>query len=168
MLQGRRCLWSLPTGTSDQSLSDLLSRFWIQLDYYWEDTTNVLSSLETLSRFSKLELSLICSYHFFLNIQFGCSCTDTLFVYLWSDSSCEVPSLNAKHLWNMGHFVVQVDLPWILCSLCRVIMISKFYHSHDFWEHAPYLNRVHEDELSSQITYASPFSCSNSQYKCFL
>ncbi len=108
-----------------------LSGFWIQLDYYWEDTTHVLSSFETLSRFSKLELSLICSYHIFQ--RFGFSCTDTfLCVYLWSDSICEVPCLNAKHLWNMGHFVVQVDLPWILCSLRLVIMISMFYCSTNF------------------------------------
>lgn len=62
-----------------------LSRFWIQLDYYWEDTTRVLSSLETLSRFSKLELSLICSYQFFLRV--GFSCTDTFFLRV---CTCEV------------------------------------------------------------------------------
>lgn len=60
-----------------------LSRFWIQLDYYWEDTTNVLSSLETLSRFSKLELSLICSYHIFQRFCF--SCKDTFFCVCTSD-----------------------------------------------------------------------------------
>jgi len=41
-----------------------LSKFWIQLDYYWKETTRALSSWETLSRFSKLEPSLICSCQF--------------------------------------------------------------------------------------------------------
>jgi len=27
----------------------------------------------------------------------------------------------------MGQFVIQVDLPWIFCSLRLVIMISKLY-----------------------------------------
>lgn len=150
MLQGRRCLRSLPTGTSDQCLSDL----WAGSGYSWITTERILLMCFQVWRlwagFQSLNWAWSTSIRVFF-LQFGWSCSDTLFVYLWSDSSCEVPSLNAKHLWNMGHFVVQVDLPWILCSLCLVIMISKFYHSPDFYEHDLYLNRVHEDELSSQI-----------------
>lgn len=58
-----------------------LSRFWMQLDYYREDTANVLSSLETLNRFSKAWTEL--DLNFFL--QFGFSCMDTLFL-----CTCEV------------------------------------------------------------------------------
>lgn len=86
----------------------------------------MLSTLETLSTVSKLDLQLS-------NSSSLASAAWILFiVYLRSDSSCEVPRLNAKHLWNMGHFVVQVDLPWILYSLRLVIMISMFYYSTDF------------------------------------
>lgn len=150
MLQGRRCLRSLFTGTSDQCLSDL----WAGSGYSWITTERILLVRFKVWRlwagFQSLNWAWSAAINFFL--QFGFSCMDTLFVYLWSDSSCEVPSLNAKHLWNMGQFVVQVDLPWIFCSLRLAIMISKFYRSPDFREYVPYLNRVHEDELSSQMT----------------